>query len=307
VAAESQVQEPIQPIPLKIALNSSAKVALGKKLFQDVRLSSNNQVSCMSCHHLNAGGADSVAQSVGVNGVVGEINSPTIFNVQFNFRFNWDGEFESLADHLTALLPNPQTMASSWDVLVQKLQQIPDYAQTFAKIYPEELTQATLTDAIVSYESSLFTPNSRFDKFLRGDSNALTADEQEGYQLFKAYGCVSCHQGMNVGGNMFQRFGVIGDYFADRGNITSADLGRFNVTQNPDDRHVFRVPSLRNVALTAPYFHDGSAETLEEAIAIMAKYQLGRPLAKEQSDRIAQFLRTLTGEYQGKPLERSSQ
>jgi cytochrome c peroxidase len=143
------------------------------------------------------------------------------------------------------------------------------------------------------------TPNSRFDRFLQGDKQALTKSEQEGYKLFKNYGCISCHQGINVGGNMFQRFGVMGNYFADWGNITQADLGRFNVTKEPTDRYVFRVPSLRNVELTPPYFHDGSAETIEKAIAIMTKYQLGRPLSKEKIDLIAQFLRTLTGEYRG--------
>jgi cytochrome c peroxidase len=149
---------------------------------------------------------------------------------------------------------------------------------------------------------SLTTPNARFDRFLLGDKQALTAAEIEGYRLFKANGCISCHQGVNVGGNMFQPFGIMSDYFADRGQMTPADLGRFNVTKNEADRHLFRVPSLRNVALTAPYFHDGSAKTLEEAISTMTKYQLGRTLPTEQIASISKFLRTLTGEYRGKPL-----
>ncbi|MFM2303750.1 MAG: hypothetical protein RLZZ135_1160, partial [Cyanobacteriota bacterium] len=139
-------------------------------------------------------------------------------------------------------------------------------------------------------------------RFLQGDKTALTKPEKEGYRLFKAYGCISCHQGVNIGGNMFQPFGVIGNYLVDRGKITTADLGRFNVTKNKDDRYLFRVPSLRNVAITPPYFHDGSVKTLKQAIAKMTKYQLGRPLAKEKIDLIAQFLRTLNGEYRGKPL-----
>jgi cytochrome c peroxidase len=164
------------------------------------------------------------------------------------------------------------------------------------------LTAANIKDALVAYELSLNTPNARFDRFLRGDKQALTPSEQKGYQLFKTSGCISCHQGMNLGGNMFQPFGVIGNYITDRGQITKADLGRFNTTKNEVDRYVFRVPSLRNVALTPPYFHDGSAQTLPQAIAKMTKYQLGRSLPTEQIELIVQFLGTLTGEYRGKSL-----
>lgn len=295
------LDEPIQPIPLAIALDQN-KVALGEQLFQDVRLSGNNQISCLSCHSFSAGGADHNARSVGVHGTPGAINTPTIFNVGFNFRFNWNGKHETLADHIDALLQNSGEMGIQWQELIQKLQQVPEYKRAFTKIYPDGLTFDTVKDAIVVYEQSLYTPNSRFDQFLRGNQQALTASEQEGYRLFKAYGCISCHQGVNVGGNMFQKFSVIGDYFADRGNLTQADLGRFNVTGQDSDRYVFRVPTLRNVALTAPYFHDGSAQSLHEAIAIMAKYQLGRPLPAEHADRIVEFLHTLTGEYRGQRL-----
>jgi cytochrome c peroxidase len=148
----------------------------------------------------------------------------------------------------------------------------------------------------------LITPNSRFDKFLGGDQSALNAQEKHGYELFQSYGCASCHQGMNLGGNMYEKMGLMGDYFADRGNITEADRGRFNLTKDPQNMHEFRVPSLRNVALTAPYFHDGHAQTLEAAIAIMAKYQLGRPMPATDLDAIAAFLRSLTGQYNGKQL-----
>jgi cytochrome c peroxidase len=297
----NQTNEPIQPIPQDISLDLP-KVVLGEKLFQDVRLSKNNQKSCLSCHSFSLGGADRLPHSVGINGASTPVNTPTVFNARFNFRFNWNGEFENLDDHLDALMTNPKTMGIEWKAAIQSLQQIPEYVQSFDRIYPDGLTQFNIKDAIIAYELSLTTPNARFDRFLRGDKKALTASEKEGYQLFKDYGCISCHQGMNVGGNLFQPFGIIGNYFADRGKVTHADLGRYNVTQNEADRHVFRVPSLRNVALTPPYFHDGSAQTLEKAITIMVKYQLGRPLKKEQIERIAQFLRTLTGEYRGKPL-----
>jgi cytochrome c peroxidase len=297
----SQVQEPIQPIPFQIAMDRN-KVALGEKLFQDVRLSRNKQISCASCHSLSMGGVDRRTYSIGANGARGEVNTPTVLNARFNFRLNWNGKYENLSDHLDALLVNPKVMDMPWEVLIPGLQLVPDYVQEFTRIYSDGITQNNIKDAIATYQKSLYTPNARFDRFLRGDKQALAASEQEGYRLFKAYGCISCHQGVNVGGNMFARFGALGDYFTDRGNLTTADLGRFNVTHDEVDKFVFRVPSLRNVAITPPYFHDGSVKTLEEAIAIMVKYQLGRPLTKEQILSIAQFLRTLTGEYQGQPL-----
>jgi cytochrome c peroxidase len=296
-----QTDEPIQPIPINIEVDSN-KVALGEKLFQDARLSSNNRVSCLSCHSFSQGGADRRSHSIGINGAKTEVNSPTIFNVRFNFRFNWDGEFEKLFDHLNALMTNPKVMGIQWQEAIQSLQQVPEYARSFNQIYPDGINQTNIKDAIVAYELSLNTPNARFDRFLGGDKQALTAAEKEGYQLFKSYGCVSCHQGANIGGNMFQPSGVIGNYFIERGKLTKADLGRYNITKNESDRYIFRVPSLRNVAITPPYLHDGSAKTLEKAIAIMTKYQLGRLLSKEQIKLIAQFLRTLTGEYRGKPL-----
>ncbi len=294
------MEEPIQPIPLYIGLDQN-KVALGKQLFQDVSLSKDNRLSCLSCHSFSTGGTDGTMHEVGGK-EFGAINTLTVFNSGFNFRLNWNGKFENLEDQLDALLQNPKVMGSNWEEVVNKLRQSPEYTQAFSRLYLDGLTQTNIKDAIATYEQSLYTPNSRFDQFLRGNKQALTAAEQEGYRIFKAYGCVSCHQGVNVGGNMFARFGVIGDYFADRGKITKVDLGRFNVTKNEADRYVFRVASLRNVALTPPYFHDGSAKTLKQAITVMAKYQLGRPLSKEQINLVAQFLGTLTGEYQGKPL-----
>lgn len=295
-----QVNEPIQPIPQVIALERS-KVALGKQLFEDVRLSKDNRLSCLSCHSFSTGGTDRKLHAVGVKGA-GSTNTLTVFNSGLNFWLNWNGRFESLVAQVDGPFRNPNMMGSNWEEVINKLRSSSEYVQAFASNYPDGLSESNIKDAIATYEQSLYTPNSRFDQFLRGNKQALTAAQQKGYQIFKAYGCVSCHQGVNVGGNMFQRFGVMGDYFANRGNITSADLGRFNVTHNEADRYVFRVPSLRNVALTPPYFHDGSAQTLEQAIAIMGKYQLGRPLSPEQINSIAQFLRTLTGEYLGKPL-----
>ena len=169
--------------------------------------------------------------------------------------------------------------------------------------YPDGLKAENIQDAIAVYERSLITPNSRLDRYLRGDKSAVSGDELHGYQLFKQYGCVACHQGVNMGGNMFQKFGVMGDYFGKRGNPTDADLGRYSVTKIESDKHVFKVPSLRNVALTAPYFHDGSAKTLSEAVDVMFKYQLGRLAPVQDKDLIVKFLHTLSGELNGKPLE----
>ncbi|MGL4622774.1 cytochrome-c peroxidase [Chroococcidiopsis sp.] len=291
-----QVDEPIQPIPLQISLDRG-KVALGEQLFHDRRLSSDNRISCLSCHALNRGGADNKAFSIGVNGAVGNVNTPTVYNSAFNAYLNWNGKFSTLEDFTTAVIQNPRAMGIQWQVLLPKLQRVPDYVRAFNQNYPDGLTATNVVDAIATYLRSLYTPNSRFDRYLRGDKSAISATEKEGYRLFQTYGCVSCHQGMNVGGNLFQKFGIMGDYFRDRGKIAKVDLGRYNVTQDEADMFVFRVPSLRNVALTAPYFHDGSVQTLEQAINIMAKYQLGRSLSARDTQFIVQFLRTLTGEH----------
>ncbi len=300
------VREPIQPLPATLSI-ARGKLALGQRLFSDTRLSGDGQVSCVSCHSFEAGGADTVPRSIGVNGAVGPVNAPTVFNLAYNFRFNWNGKFDNLVAHTEALMQNPVVMGSQWPDLVQTLAADADYRQSFAEVYENGVTKDTIIDAIVAYESSLITPNAPFDRYLRGDQSALSPQAQEGYRLFKAYGCVSCHQGVNVGGNIFQKFGVLGDYFADRGNITEADYGRYNVTGQDADRFVFRVPSLRNVAETPPYFHDGSAETLEKAIAVMVKYQLGRPIPAADVQRIAEFLRSLTGEHNGVSLQAQAQ
>jgi cytochrome c peroxidase len=293
--------EPIAPIPLHADLNER-KVALGQRLFQDPRLSHDNTIFCGSCHRLDLGGTDRRPRSIGIGGATGDVNAPTVFNSGFNFRQFWDGRAATLEDQVDGPVNNPKEMGSNWPEVISKLSQDPAYVAAFRELYSDGIQSAHIRDAIATYERSLITPNSRFDKFLRGDARALTPEERAGYSLFKSYGCVACHQGVNVGGNMFQKFGVLADYFADRGHITKADLGRFNVTGLERDRYRFKVPSLRNVALTAPYFHDGSAPTLADAVAIMAKYQLGRALPRADRDRIVAFLYTLTGEYREVPL-----
>src|SRR5712691_3457285 len=293
--------EPITPLPLHLPLDQR-KVNLGHRLFLDPRLSHDNTRSCSSCHGLETGGTDRRARSIGIGGAKGDINAPTVFNSGFNFRQFWDGRAATLEEQIDGPVNNPREMGSSWPEVIRKLRADPGYARAFPDLYPEGIQDGNIKDAIATFERSLVTANSRFDKFLRGDQPALTERELAGYQRFKAYGCVACHQGVNVGGNMFQKFGIAADYFTDRGNITKADLGRMNVTGLERDRYRFKVPSLRNVTLTPPYFHDGSAATLPDAVNIMARYQLGRSLSPEDRDLIVAFLGTLTGEYKETPL-----
>ena len=300
--AAAQINEPIKPIPLEMKLDPR-KVELGEKLFFDKRMSKDNSIACIQCHQYQTGGADRTPVSVGIGGKRGPINAPTIFNMAFNFRLSWDGRDESLESQFRGPLHNPVVMGTNWDEFVDKLRADPAYVKSFKEIYNDSPNAKNISDTVAAFERSLITPNAKFDRYLRGDKAAINADELRGYQLFKNYGCIACHQGVNVGGNMFQVFGVMGDYFKKRGNVTPADLGRFNTTKNEADRHVFRVPSLRNVAVTPPYFHDGSAATLDDAVDVMFQYQLGRPAPKGDKELIVKFLRTLTGEFRGKPLQ----
>ena len=291
--------EPIRPVPLEVEVDT-AKAELGRRLFHDPRLSKDNSVSCASCHDLSAGGDDGQVVSVGVEGRVGVVNAPTVFNAGFNFKQFWDGRAHTLNDQIDGPVQSNIEMESLWPDIVTKLFQDDDYPRLFQQSYPDSdktISRETIKDALAEFERSLTTPNSRFDRWLQGDASALNEQEKEGYALFKRYGCVSCHQGANVGGNMFQVFGVINDYFKKRGNITDADLGRFNVTGNIADRHAFKVPSLRMAAHTAPYLHDGSAQTLRDAVDAMFEFQLGREAPDEHKDAIAAFIETLAGEY----------
>lgn len=291
--------EPIQPIPIPGPpdVRQSKIIALGEKLFSDPRLSSNNTTACIACHSIVQGGADGLRYSMRPTGELTSVNTPTIFNSSLNFRLFWDGRVRTLDDQIKAdpLLDSD----TRWPQVVEKLSRDSSYVSQFAELYSDGMTVASIQNAIVEFERSLITVNSPFDRYLRGDKHAISERAIEGYGLFKTYGCTACHQGANVGGNLFQKFGVMGDYFQGRGQITDADLGRYALTKTEDDRYVFRVPSLRLVTLTAPYFHDGSAATLPEAIKVMAKYQLGRPVSDNHIDLIIEFLKTLPGEYKG--------
>jgi cytochrome c peroxidase len=288
--------EPILPLPSPQL--DPAKVALGRHLFFDPRLSADNTIACANCHDLKRGGADSHPLSIGIRGQAGNINSPSVLNAAYNFRQFWDGRVASLKEQVGGPINNPVEMGSNWPQVIVKLQADRELTQALAQIYGDRQWKPEyVTDVIAEFERSLPRP-SRFDRWLGGDVTALSSDEAAGYRLFKEHGCIACHQGVNIGGNLYQRFGVMDDYFANKGTQTAADQGLFNVSGREADRHVFKVPSLRNVALTAPYFHDASAATLEDAVRVMGRYQLGVELPTQDTRLIVAFLRALDGEPQ---------
>lgn len=300
-AATPGADEPITPIPSAIDLDSG-KVRLGARLFDDPRLSHDSDIACTSCHQLDKGGDDDQVRSIGSNGRPLDFNTSTVFNAALSFRLNWRGNFRSLEEQNEATLLGALLMNTSWEELLPKLRSDRLYPGQFAELYGAEPQREGVLDALATYQRSLITPNSRFDRYLRGEHDAITSDEELGYKLFKDNGCIACHQGVNVGGNLFQKFGIFSDPFARQKTITEADLGRFSITGVESDRHVFRVPSLRNVAVTAPYFHDGRTASLTTAVQMMARNQLGRELEAGDIDLIVKFLGTLTGEYRGRPL-----
>jgi cytochrome c peroxidase len=291
---------PVRPLPASPALDPE-RVELGQRLFRDPQLSGDGSISCASCHSAEHGGADGRVRPVGIDGRIGEVNTPTVFNAALGFRQFWDGRAVTLEEQIEGPLTSPGEMGSSWEHVLSQLRANSDYVRAFASAYPDGISEANVRDAIASFERALVTPDSRFDQHLRGKPDALTPDELRGWDLFQDYGCIGCHQGSLLGGNMFQRLGIVRDYFADRGGVEKADLGRFNVTGLEEDRHVFKVPSLRNVALTAPYFHDGSAATLEEAVRVMARYQLGRSIDEPDLASVVAFLGALTGKPEISP------
>jgi len=300
---EDKAAEPVRPIDLTAEVDQE-KVALGFALFHDTRLSVDNTVSCASCHDLSTAGVDNHQYSHGVDDQVGGVNAPTVYNAVYNFVQFWDGRAKTLADQAAGPPLNPIEMAStSFDEIIAKLQADKPFAKAFTAVYPDGLTEANITDAIEEFERTLITPNSRFDKWLRGDNEAITADELAGYELFKKYDCATCHVGPNLGGQSYELMGLRRHYFADRGlELTVEDNGRFKETQLERDRHRFKVPGLRNVEHTWPYYHDGTRETLEDAVRDMGIYQSGVELTSAEVDQITSFLKTLTGEYQGKLL-----
>lgn len=274
-------REPITPVPVA-PVQDPRRVLLGETLFGDKRLSHGNTHSCTSCHDIGTNGATANTRDT-PEGQPLVLNTPTVFNSSLNFRLNWEGNLRSLEEGAENSLRNPAIMASSVDEVVGKLRADPEMARQFRDAYGKELDAAAVLDAIATYERSLVTPGSRFDRWLAGDADAITSEELSGYQIFKSLGCISCHQGVNVGGNLFQRHGI------------------FHPLGTPEPV-LLRVPSLRNVAATAPYFHDGSAVTLPEAVKAMGVAQLDRVLTDRQIAGIVAFLNTLTGVYRDRQV-----
>lgn len=279
--------EVITPIPLDVNIDVK-KADLGKELFFDVRLSKDDTISCHSCHLLNQGGVDNKKLSDGVEGKLSIINTPTVFNSIFSFTQFWNGRSKNLHEQVFGPISDPNEMAMSFEELEIKLRKT-DYLKKFFSIYKDGITINNIADAIVEYEKTLITPNSPFDKYLRGDETAISDKAKRGYQIFKEQGCIACHHGRNVGGNLYAKFGVVSE-------VETKSKGRYEVTKNEEDLYYFKVPSLRNIELTYPYLHDGRFETLEDTVKFMANYQLGKSLDKEQISDIISFLVSLTGE-----------
>jgi cytochrome c peroxidase len=275
-------EEPITPVPEPPTIDP-LKIRLGERLFGDPRLSHDNSRSCSSCHDLGTNGASTRNLDVGLDGSTLSLNTLTLFNATLNFRFGWEGKLRTPELDVKATLESPRIMATSMSELVEKLAADPDMRREFTAAYGDGPDAASIVDAIVSFERTLVTPGSRFDRWLAGDAAALSTNELEGYRWFKSLGCISCHQGVNIGGNLFERHGI------------------FHPLASPKPE-ILRVPSLRNVTTTAPYFHDGSAQTLDDAVRKMGLAQLNATLTDQQVQAIVAYLRTLTGNYRGRSV-----
>lgn len=295
-APNLSLREPITAV-IKTTGAHPRKIAMGERLFHDPRLSSDSRRACATCHPLADGGMDRQSHAVTLNNTRVTLNTPSVFNAVLSSSIGWLGAARSIGEHIDAVVVDTAVFNTDWPSLVQRVSQDSAYLAGFKAIYDAEPLPEHIRDVLSIYLGTLVTPRSRFDRYLQGELDALTADERQGYAEFKAHGCIACHQGVNIGGNVFQRFGVFDNYFAARESAQPADAGRFLMTGRERDRQVFRVPSLRNVAQTAPYFHDGSATTLEEAVKVMAHYQLGQTPSDDEIHVIAGFLRTLTGEF----------
>ena len=308
LAAEEFKNEPVRPIPDSVAVDAR-KVALGEALYHDTRLSGDGTISCATCHGINTAGVDNKQYSEGIKGQFGGVNAPTSFNACFNFVQFWDGRAATLADQAAGPPLNPVEMGSaSFDEIAARLNADAAFAAKFKTVYPEGLNEKTITDAIAEYEKTLVTPNSPFDRYLKGDKQALTAEQVEGYALFKEYNCATCHAGVNMGGLSYELMGKRADYCKDRevntkSGLTDADNGRWAQTKVERDRYRFKTPTLRNVALTWPYYHDGSVPTLDKAIDMMARYQVGREMPAADVKKVQLFLEALTGQYKGQTLK----
>ncbi|CUX65801.1 Cytochrome-c peroxidase (modular protein) [Agrobacterium tumefaciens str. Kerr 14] len=301
VTAEEHIgkAEPISPIPSRLELDER-KVDLGRRLFTDSRLSSGNGVSCATCHIAEKAMADGLPVSRGLSTFPGLVNTPTLFNVSLNAKFNWSGEYLTLEEQTRMVVESPRTMGGRWDDILAAFAADEQLTRSFRDAYGDGISRKNAIDAIIQFEKSLVAPDAPFDDYLRGNQRAISPEAAQGYALFKNYGCASCHQGINVGGNMLQVFGIFGT--PDAAALGGDTPGSARGSGIADEKPVFRVPPLRNVAATGPYFHDGSAKTLRAAINTMARYQLGRRLTEDDAAKLEAFLNSLSGKFQGVPV-----
>ena len=300
LAAAKFANEPLQPMIDFIPTNPD-KVALGFDLYHNTELSADGTVSCATCHPLDNGGVDGTRTSEGIYGQFGGINAPTVYNAVLNHVQFWNGRAETLAAQAAGPPVNPVEMGEqTWDDIVNRLKSDEILVARFEQIYPDGLTEHNVTDAIAQFEMTLITPDSPFDQYLKGDMNAMTAEQIRGYELFKAHDCATCHVGQAVGGQSFETFGIAKNYFENRSEeivYNEDDNGLMGFTGNEQDLHRFKTPILRNVALTAPYLHDGTAQTLHDAVITMMEYQTGAKYNDEEVDYIVEFLHALTGTH----------
>jgi cytochrome c peroxidase len=288
---------PTQPPSVKGIERSPARVELGKMLYFEPRLSESHAISCNSCHMVGLGGVDLEETSIGHHWQRGGRNAPTVLNAVFNTAQFWDGRAKDLQEQAGGPLVNPIEMGTTEQHVVEQLKGIPGYVAAFKQAFSgqaDPITFENVRNSIALFESTLLTPNAPFDRYLKGDQNALTAQQREGLQLFISKGCAACHRGMNVGGGMYAPFGVVERPGAEF--LPPRDKGRFEVTKTVSDEYVFKVPTLRNIDLTPPYFHTGQAWDLRQAVAVMGSSQLGIELNDAQVDQITDFLHALTGE-----------
>jgi len=280
--------------PIKWPQNITQEMLLGKALFFDKALSKDGKSSCVSCHLFEHGGSDSFNHSPRFDGTSTLFNTPSIFNVISGYKIGWIGRLDSTQEHLDNFFANPVEMGLNWQQIIEIISSNPQYLRVFDQLYDEGVTKNNISSAILAYEEALTTP-SDFDKYLQGDNTAISAQAIQGFEVFKRFGCASCHQGKNLGGNVLQKIGVIIPYKVSKLVPGSTDLGRYLLTKRAQDTQVFRVPSLRNVTLTAPYFHDGSVKTLKGAIRLMVKHQLGRHISNREIALIIAFFKSLEG------------
>lgn len=307
-----QAQGLFKPLPNDVATAefpiTPDRVALGQKLFFDPRVSVDGTASCARCHQPALYGTDGLAKARGAHDKENPRNSPTVLNAALQFVEHWRGDRSNVEDQAKQALVGPPSFGNpDYAAAMTKLKAIPGYPELFRKVFPgdkEPVTPENWAKAIGAYERTLVTP-SPFDRYLGGDAAALSAAQQDGLRTFINTGCISCHNGPGVGGGMYQKFGVVEEYWHETGSKTP-DKGRFDVTHDQADMYVFKVPSLRNVAMTPPYFHDGSVASLAKAVRVMAKVQLGQTLSDADANKIVAFLDSLTGklpaDFAGAPI-----